>query len=139
MSGGTIANIIADLEALRLGSLLTVDLEALDRMTSEQYIHVESNGRRRNKAEFLTGLANAEFRFESFVIEENKIRVSSDMAYAVGRYWNVVTTPTGTGPIKHARHIRIYENEDGVWRNVFHQATETLPVTASTSVPPRRR
>ena len=127
MSEHAVASIIADLEALRVRSLLSVDLEALGGMTSERYIHIESNGKRRDKAAFLSGLANAEFRFESFVIEENEIRAGTDMAYAVGRYHNVITTSAGTNPIKYARHVRIYQIEDGVWRNVFHQATETPP------------
>ncbi|EQB11152.1 nuclear transport factor 2 family protein [Sphingobium lactosutens] len=125
MSEQDVREIVARLETVRMDALLRGDVATLDDITSDRYIHIESTGRRRSKAEFLDGLARAEFRFESFDIEENRIIARPEFAYAVGSYRNRIRTREGLNPVKHARHVRIYEKENGVWRNVFHQATES--------------
>jgi hypothetical protein len=52
-------------EAKRVRALLNADFATLDQITAQDYVHVESNGRRRSKTEFLEGLARSEYRFET--------------------------------------------------------------------------
>lgn len=123
---GTIESRIHELEARRTKALIEADVETLDRLTSDDYIHVESNGMRRTKAEFLRDLAAAVYRFDEFVIDENEVVVAGDVAWAVGRYHNIVRRASGAGPVKIARHLRIWACRNGEWRNVMHQATEIV-------------
>jgi ketosteroid isomerase-like protein len=111
-------------EATRVRALLNADIATLDQITAQDYIHVESNGRRRSKTEFLDGLARSEYRFENFVIDENSVRIIGPVAIVTGRYHNDIRSREGLQPTKYARHIRVYVKNDGLWRNVAHQATQ---------------
>jgi len=111
-------------EAARVQALLNADIAALDQITAQDYVHVESNGRHRSKTDFLDGLARSEYRFESFVIDENRVRIFGSVAIVTGCYHNQIRTRDGLHPIKYARHIRVYVKEHGHWRNVAHQATQ---------------
>lgn len=111
-------------EASRVRALLNADIALLDQITARDYVHVESNGRRRSKTEFLDGLARFEFRFESFVIDENHVRIVGSVAIVTGCYHNEIRTREGLQPVKYARHIRVYVKDDGRWQNVAHQATQ---------------
>jgi hypothetical protein len=51
------------------------------------------------------------------------VRLYGDTAVVTGRYQNVVCTPQGEQPPKHARFIRVYVRRSGRWQNVAHQAT----------------
>ncbi len=116
-----------DVEAVRLQAMLEGDVETLDRITGADYVHVESTGQVRSKAQFLEGFKDREYRFRSFVIERNDIMVLGTVALVTGRYRNVIETPAGVRPVKYARHMRVYALRDGRWINVAHQATETAP------------
>lgn len=120
-----VAHILA-LEEKRTQAMLAVDLPTLRDLTTEDYVHVESNGRRRTRQEFLDDLTSAVYRFDEFVIDENCVSVSGDTAWAVGRYHNIVRTSAGAAPLKRARHVRIWALRNGSWRNVLHQATEIV-------------
>jgi ketosteroid isomerase-like protein len=111
-------------EAARVRALLNADIATLDQITTQDYVHVESNGRRRSKTEFLDGLARSEYRFENFVIDENSVQIIGPVAIVTGRYHNDIRTREGLQPTKYARHIRVYVKHDGLWRNVAHQATQ---------------
>jgi len=111
-------------EAMRVRALLNADLAVLDRITARDYVHVDSNGRRRSKTEFLDGLARSEFRFESLAIDENHVRIAGPVAIVTGCYHNEIRTREGLQPVKHARHIRVYVKDGGLWRNIAHQATQ---------------
>ena len=112
------------LETIRVRALLDADLATLDRITAQDYVHVESNGRRRSKAEFLDGLARPDYRFETFVIDENHVQLVGPVAIVTGRYHNAIRTREGLRPAKYARHLRVYVKQGGSWQNVAHQATE---------------
>lgn len=120
-------------EAARVQALLNADIATLDEITAQDYVHIDSNGRRRSKTEFLDGLARSEYRFESFVIDENSVRIIGPVAIVTGRYHNDIRTREGLQPTKYARHIRVYVKNDGLWRNVAHQATRIPNHATSTS------
>jgi Domain of unknown function (DUF4440) len=115
---------LLELDVARADALVRGDVSALDRMTSADYTHVESNGSFRSKAEFLDSVRRRDYKFESFVIDENHVRLFGETAVVTGRYHNDVRTPDGLKPTKHARHIRIYVRSGETWQNVAHQATE---------------
>ncbi|WP_084397960.1 nuclear transport factor 2 family protein [Henriciella aquimarina] len=124
MSGQKTEAAVLEVEAVRLKAMLEADVETLERITGDDYVHVESSGKVRTKTEFLDGFRNRDYRFESFVIEQNDVNMLGSVAVVTGRYHNIIETPAGVQPIKHARHVRVYALRDGQWINVTHQATE---------------
>jgi hypothetical protein len=117
------ADLIRALEAERCRALVDADVAALDRLTAEDYTHVETGGGIRDKASFLSILSRPGMRFTSWVIDEYRARIDGATAIVTGRYRNTVRTRAGDQPPKHARHIRVYACRDDRWQNVAHQAT----------------
>lgn len=120
------AEILA-LDAARIQALLTADVETIDRITDDDYVHVESSGRVRDKAALLDGMRRGEIRFGGFTIDENRVRLFGDVAVVTGSYHNTARTPDGVSAVKYARHIRVYVRKAGAWKNVSHQATAVAP------------
>ena len=108
----------------RAKSLVDADIAFLDQITGANYVHVESTGKLRTKREFLETVAQPDFRFEEFVIDENNVQLYGEIAVLTGRYHNKIRTDLGFRFTKHARHTRVYIFEEGRWLNVAHQATE---------------
>jgi hypothetical protein len=115
---------VRDVEATRAKAMVATDVATLDALTSESYVHVESTGQVRTKAQFLEGLTRGEYSFESFVIDETLVRIFGQTAVVTGSYHNVIRTSAGIQPVKYARCIRVYVRDNSGWRNVSHQATE---------------
>lgn len=118
------------LDEARARALVSVDIAALERITGEDYVHVESSGKRRSKAEFIEGLRHGEYRFDSFTIDENAVSIYGDTAVLTGRYHNDIRTAAGLQPTKYARHIRVYVRRGDGWVNVAHQATAVAAPSA---------
>jgi uncharacterized protein (TIGR02246 family) len=123
-------NAIAALEQRRIDALMAADIKTLNEIIDEQCTHIESNGTPRTKAAFLADVAQREFSFDLFEIEESSIRIFGDTAVVAGTYRNIVRVRGNPNPVKHARHLRVYVNRDGHWKLVAHQATEIAPTTS---------
>jgi uncharacterized protein (TIGR02246 family) len=118
---------VAAVEQRRINALIASDINALDEMIDEQCTHIESNGTSRTKAAFLEDVANREFSFDLFEIEENHIRIIGDTAVVTGTYRNIVRVRGKQNSLKHARHLRVYVQSGGRWKLIAHQATEIAP------------
>ena len=68
-----------------------------------------------------------EYRFKSFVVDRNLIKIIGNAAIVTGDYHNDIVTPQGLQPTKYARFIRIWRLDGDKWVNVAHQATEYSP------------
>ena len=115
---------VAAVEQRRIDALIASDINALEEIIDEHCTHIESNGTSRTKAAFLEDVAQREFSFDLFEIDENQIRIFGDTAVVAGTYHNVVRVRGTPHPVKHARHLRVYVNRGGSWKLVAHQATE---------------
>jgi hypothetical protein len=115
---------VAAVEQRRIDALIASDINALEEIIDEHCTHIESNGTSRTKAAFLEDVAQREFSFDLFEIDENQIRIFGDTAVVAGTYQNVVRVRGTPHPVKHARHLRVYVNRGGSWKLVAHQATE---------------
>jgi hypothetical protein len=118
---------VAAVEQRRIEALIASDINALEEIIDEHCTHIESNGTSRTKAAFLEDVAQREFSFDLFEIDENQIRIFGDTAVVAGTYHNVVRVRGTPHPVKHARHLRVYVNRGGSWKLVAHQATEIVP------------
>lgn len=123
---------LAEAEVLRLDdervqATVRRDYATLERLIAPECILVESNGTVRTTAEFMAGLKAGGSTFDTFVIDENRVRIYGTTAVVTGRYHNSVRTQDGVQPVKHARHTRVWAQQaDGRWQMVSHQATEFL-------------
>lgn len=108
------------LDAKRIDALLHNDIEFLDSITDDNYLHVHSSGNVRNKAQFIAGRGNRPSIFSTFVIDENNAAIYCNVAVVAGSYHN---SYKGTSAEKRARHLRVYVHRNGQWKNVAHQST----------------
>lgn len=115
---------VRNAEAARSAALVSADIESLKAMTADDYIHVESNGKLRNREEFLQGLIDSDYRFQSFIIDRMHINIQRDIAIATGDYHNDIITNGTQQPTKYARFTRVWKLEGGRWINLIHQSTE---------------
>jgi len=127
---GEIAREVLLIDDQRARALVAADIPFLDRITADEYTHVESSGTLRTKQQFIAGLRDGAFRFRSFDIDENHAVVYGDTVVVTGLYHNVVVTGATVQPVKHARHLRVYVRRNGTWVNVAHQATQIPPAGA---------
>ena len=123
MSAQDIAE-ICRIEDYRAEAILACDREGLARMTSDDYLHIDSSGRIRDKTGFLDGLRASGGGYVRYEIFDNVVRVYGATAVVAGMFKNAHRANDGTFLEKCARHVRVYVCEDGRWQNVFHQAFE---------------
>lgn len=123
----SVEDAVAAVEQRRIDALIASDVDALDEIIDAHCTHIESNGTSRTKAEFLKDVAQREFSFDLFEIDENHIRIFGETAVVAGTYRNVVRVRGQRTPMKHARHLRVYVHHGGSWKLVAHQATEIAP------------
>lgn len=116
---------IRRLEAERARAIVAADVDALSRITDDDYVHVEASGRVRNRAEFLAGVTAGGGGFVRYDLIDNTVRVFSDAAVVTGAFENSFVNENGERTDRRARHIRVYVRRPEGWRNVSHQATVT--------------
>ncbi len=118
---------ILRLDNERIQAMLRRDYAMLERLMAPECVLIESNGTMQNTAGFITNFKTGDFTFETFVIDENKVRCYGTTAVVTGRYHNRIRAEGQTKPLKHALHTRVWNQyADGQWRMVSHQATEIL-------------
>jgi hypothetical protein len=121
--GMTSRSIIESIETSRAKAIVDADVGALDIITDDDYVHVESSGAIRTKREFLDLIRHGEGCYERYVIAQNNIRIYGKVAVVTGVFENTYRPRDGGCIVKRARHIRVYVRRDAAWRNVSHQAT----------------
>lgn len=129
---------VREAERLRAQALTQRDVEALRRLISGDYYHVESNGRVRTKAEFLQALARDEYRIRGYGVDEMEIRVVDDGGTAIvtGTYRATSMDPPAT-PLR-GRYVRVWTRHPDGWRNVLHQGTQLHTAASRPSEAPAR-
>lgn len=126
---------VREAERLRAQALSQGDIDALRRLISGDYYHVESNGRVRTKTEFLQALARDEYRIRNYGVEEMEIRLVDDGGTAIvtGTYRTVpIGQPATT---LRGRYVRIWTRHPEGWRVALHQGTQIRPVGANALEP----
>ncbi len=115
---------VRDAEAARLKAFLDHDVAAMAALLADEMIHVTSDGRTRNKTQFMDDFVNRPTAFSQFVTDELEVVVVGDVAVARGRYHNVVAQRSYGTPLKYARFLRVWVKRNGAWQLLSHQATE---------------
>jgi ketosteroid isomerase-like protein len=115
---------VRDAEAARLKAFLDHDVTAMSALLADEMIHVTSDGRTRNKTQFMDDFVSRPTAFSQFVTDDMEVIVAGDVAIARGRYHNLVAQRTYGTPLKYARFLRVWVKRNGAWQLLSHQATE---------------
>lgn len=125
---------IAQIEAEQAAALLNVDLTALDRIWTDDFVFTAPNGMVISKRGYLSMLKSGDLKYEAFKLEEIKVRVHGDAAVATGRaavkgkVWDHVIDGQD-------RYTTTYVREHDTWRAV---ATHASRITQTAGVPALR-
>jgi ketosteroid isomerase-like protein len=115
---------VRDAEALRLKAFLDHDVKAMSSLPADEMTHVTSDGRMRNKTQFMDDFISRPTAFSQFVTDDMEVIVVGDVAIARGRYHNLVAQRSYGTPLKYARFLRVWVKRNDVWQLLSHQATE---------------
>lgn len=115
---------ITRIESSRARAIVAADIVTLDRITDDDYVHVEVSGKARDKRSFLDGVApDGGGRFARYELQDNLVRIFGDAAVVIGTFQNTFLTADGVRIHKRARHTRVYIRREAGWKNVSHHAT----------------
>ena len=120
------ADALAALEQARAEALVAADIARLEAITDDDYVHVEANGRVRDKLGFLDAIRSGGVRFGRYEVRDNLIRFYGDTAVVTGTFENRIERADGSGEDRQGRHCRVYVWRRDRWKNVLHQVTECL-------------
>ncbi len=124
-SSSAVEKEILRLDNERIQAMLRRDYAVLERLMAPECVFIESGGTVQTTAEFLANFKTGDSTFDTFVIDENQVRIYGVTAVVTGRYHNAVRTKGQLQPVKRARHTRVWNQQaSGQWRMVSHQATE---------------
>jgi ketosteroid isomerase-like protein len=93
-------------------------------LLADEMIHVTSDGRTRNKSQFMDDFVSRPTAFSQFVTDDMEVIVVGDVAVVRGRYHNLVAQRAYGTPLKYARFLRVWVKRNGAWQLLSHQATE---------------
>jgi hypothetical protein len=118
---------VRDVEALRLKAFLDHGVKTMATLLADDMIHTTSNGKTRNKTEFMDDFVHRPTAFSQFVTDDMEVIVIGDAAVTRGGYHNLVQQRAYGTALKHARFLRVWAKRDGAWVLLSHQATEIAP------------
>jgi ketosteroid isomerase-like protein len=114
---------IRDLEDRRRRALVAADLEGLDRLFSEDLIHIHSTGMAHTKTELLEHI-NQKRAFLAIDRGDLQIRIEGDAAVMTGTITNRMLTKDGTGEILlHGFVTQVLRRSAEGWRFINFQLT----------------
>ena len=110
------------LEKERAEAVIKGDTAALDKMTADDYMLTDVNGKMRSKSETMEAIKSGAIKLTSNDIDDVKVHVYGNAAVVTGR-----STAKGTidgkemeGPV---RFTRVYVRRNGTWQSVAFQQT----------------
>lgn len=116
------AEIVA-LEAARCRALVEADLDTLERLVSDDVVHVHANGTADSKSAYID-MVRGQIRFLAAQRERLDVRVYDRVAIATGPLrQSIEMTATGLRVDMHIMTTQVWRNHAGSWRQVSFQAT----------------
>lgn len=114
---------IIGLEALRCRALVEADLDVLERLVSDDVVHVHANGKADDKAAYLE-MVRGQIRFVAAAREHLNVRVYDQVAVATGPLrQSIEMTATGQRVDMHIMTTQVWRRHENTWRQVSFQAT----------------
>jgi len=104
------------------GALRTRDFATLERLYSERYMLVRSDGSVLNKQQVLKDLRDQGLTFESIELEQEEVRLFGSVAILTGES-RTVSSRDGRSTRSHFRLVAVYVKEDADIRLAYFQST----------------
>lgn len=99
------------------------DINTLERLLADDFTAISSRAELRDKKTEIDDIRpNADFKLESFKLEDLKIRVYGKIAIATGRSI-LQTNFRGRSSTSTFRYTRVYEKRGAVWQVIAQQLT----------------
>jgi ketosteroid isomerase-like protein len=111
------------LEAARCRALVAADIDTLDRLVSDDVVHVHANGKTDDKKAYLA-MVGGVIRFLSAERAHLDVRVYDQLAVATGPLrQSIEISATGQRSDMHIMTTQVWRFDTGAWRQVSFQAT----------------
>jgi ketosteroid isomerase-like protein len=94
---------------------LSLDLNALEDILSDQYRQIQSDGSVIEMGELLTSYRSGNRRWNVAESDEHEVRILGDVAFLIGR-WRGAGINNGEAFDYAARFLAVYQLEDGDWK-----------------------
>jgi ketosteroid isomerase-like protein len=94
---------------------LSLDLNALEDILSDQYRQIQSDGSVIEMGELLTSYRSGNRRWNVAESDEHEVRILGDVAILIGR-WRGAGINNGEAFDYAARFLAVYQLEDGDWK-----------------------
>ena len=121
--GGSAEDQLESLEKERAQAVIKGDTAALDKMTADDYVLTDVNGKVRTKAETMDAIKSGVIKVTSNDVDDLKVHVYGNTAVVTGRS-DAKGTIDGKeigGPV---RFTRVYVKRNGTWQSVAFQQTK---------------
>jgi ketosteroid isomerase-like protein len=94
---------------------LSLDLNALENILSDQYRQIQSDGSVIEMGELLTSYRSGNRRWNVAESDKHEVRILGDVAFLIGR-WRGAGINNGEAFDYAARFLAVYQLEDGDWK-----------------------
>ena len=123
MTEGLVQQEIVRLEQARCRALVEADIDSLQKLVSDDVVHVHANGKADNKAAYLA-MVEKQIRFLTASREKLDVRVYGDLAVATGRLDQAIEMKESAQRIDmHVMTTQVWAQREGGWQQVSFQAT----------------
>ncbi|HZZ06542.1 nuclear transport factor 2 family protein [Paraburkholderia sp.] len=123
MTEGLVQQEIIRLEQARCRALVEADIDSLQKIVSDDVVHVHANGKADNKAAYLA-MVEKQIRFLTASREKLDVRVYGDLAVATGRLDQAIEMKESAQRIDmHVMTTQVWAHREGGWQQVSFQAT----------------
>jgi ketosteroid isomerase-like protein len=99
----------------RLAALIAADVDALDRLCSDNLVLVHADGRQDGKAAFLEHARSGRLRYRSIVRNTTSVTVSGNVGIVCAAIAVEVTT-NGEHRASPVRYMGVWTNAGGAWK-----------------------
>lgn len=121
--GGGTAAAIEKMDKERTEAIVKGDLDALDKLTGDNYVFTDDTGRVTMKKELMDNLKSGAIKLTSQTISDVKVHIYGNAAVETGK-----VTAKGTRDGKDIsgteRFTRVWVNKGGTWQTVAFQETK---------------
>jgi ketosteroid isomerase-like protein len=121
-AGGDAKATLEQMEKDRAQAVVKKDTATLEKMTADDYVLIDANGKVRTKADTMNDIKSGTISIQSNDVDDLKVQLYGNTAVVTGR-----SNPKGTidgkdvsGPI---RFTRVYVKRNGTWQSVLFQQT----------------
>jgi ketosteroid isomerase-like protein len=113
---------IRDLEAQRFHAMEKADVEALDRILSDDLVYTHANGLRQTKFDVIGTLGSSDMKYESIAPYDIRVRIYNDTAIVTGRA-TIKIKARGEEESFEICYLDVYVKQEGRWQMAAWQSS----------------